>query len=118
MQKSGLTIVDSLKIVMDSSQGRFKKVIGGVLKSVEAGNTLSSSFARYPKIFTNIFISSVYAGESSGTLDQNLENLAIQMEKEKELSSKIKGAMLYPSVVLVATFILGIVLSFLVLLTI
>jgi len=115
MQKSGLTIVESLSIIADSSQGKFKRIVKGILKSTEAGNTLSSSFARYPKIFPSIFISSIYAGESSGTLDQNLENLAIQMEKEKELSSKIKGAMLYPSVVLVATFILGIVLSFLVL---
>lgn len=115
MQKAGLTLIESLEIILESSSGKFKKVLTGILKSVESGNTLSSSFARYPKVFDSVFISSVYAGESSGTLDQSLENLAVQLEKERELHLKIKGAMLYPAVVLSAAFILGSVLSFLVL---
>jgi len=115
MQKSGLTITESLEIIEDSATGRMKKVIRKVLASVKSGNTLSESMARYPKVFSGIFVSSVYAGETSGTLDQNLENLAEQLGKEKELISKVKGAMLYPIVVLVAAFILGLAMSFLVL---
>jgi len=115
MQKSGLTITESLEIIRDSTTGRMKKIIEKILVSVRSGNTLSESLARYPKVFSGIFVSSVYAGETSGTLDENLENLAEQLEKEKELVSKVKGAMLYPIVVLVAALGLGLAMSFLVL---
>lgn len=115
MIKSGLTIVDALRITRNSAQGKFKNSIEGVLKSVESGNSLSSSLARYPKIFSGMFVSATYAGESSGTLEKNLDNLAEHLEKKKELTSKIKGAMLYPIVVLIAAFILGLAMAFLVL---
>ncbi len=115
MQKSGLAITESLSIIKDTTKGKMKKVVRGLLASVDAGNSLSSSVKRYPKVFGDIFFSSIYAGESSGTLDENLENLAIQMKKEKELSSKIKSAMFYPVIVLIASFILGLAMSFLVL---
>ncbi len=115
MQQAGLNIVESLAIVEDSARGRMKSVLGAVKKSVESGNSLADSLKRFPKVFNGIFISEVYAGETSGTLSENLKNLAEQLQKEKELSSKIKGAMLYPSVILVASFILGMVMSFMVL---
>jgi type II secretory pathway component PulF len=115
MLKSGLTITAALEIAYESAQGKLKKILQGVLKSVEAGRSLSSAFSVYPKVFSGLFINATKAGESSGTLEENLDNIAKQLEKEKELSSKIKGAMLYPIVVLIATFALGMVLSFVVL---
>jgi len=115
MQKAGLTIVESLTIAQETSRGRMKKIIAGVRKSVESGNSLAESLARYKKVFSGIFVSSVYAGESSGTLADNLRNLSEQLEKERDLSSKIKGAMLYPLVILVASLGLGMAMSFLVL---
>lgn len=115
MQQSGLTISESLSIIEDSSAGRMKKIIREVKKSVESGNSFSLSLARYPKVFSGIFISSVYAGENSGALADNLKNLSEQLQKEKDLRAKIKGAMLYPLVVLIAAFILGLAMSFLVL---
>ncbi len=115
MQKSGLTITESISIIMDSSSGKMKKVLSGLLKSVESGNSLSSSMQRYPKIFSELFVSSIYAGENSGTLDENLDNLANQLKKEKDLASKIKGAMMYPFIILIASFVLGMAMSFLVL---
>lgn len=115
MLEAGLVISEALSIIADSVKGRFKKIIRGVLQSVEAGHSLSSSFARYPKEFSGIFVSATYAGEASGTLDENFRNIAAQLEKEKELSGKIKGALLYPAVVLSATFFLGMAMSFLVL---
>jgi len=60
-------------------------------------------------------VSSIYAGENSGTLAENLENLAKQMNKDKELIAKIKGALLYPVTVLIATFVMGLSIAFLVL---
>jgi len=115
MLKAGLPISESLGIAMDSNTGKFKKILSGVLKSVEAGHSLSESFARYPSTFSGLFISATFAGESSGTLEENLVNVAEQLEKEKELTSKIKGAMLYPAVVMSAAFVLGLSMAFLVL---
>jgi len=115
MQRSGLNIVESLGIIAESSQGKMKRIIKEIVSSVSAGNTLAQSLERFPKVFSGIFVSSVYAGETSGTLDENLENLSVQLEKENDLKNKIKGAMLYPIVVLIAAFILGLGMSFLVL---
>jgi type II secretory pathway component PulF len=112
MLRAGLTLTEALSIAVQSNKGRFKRILNKILISVESGNTLTESFARYPKVFPGIFVSTTEAGESSGTLEENLENLAMQLEKEKELVSKIKGAMLYPSVVLFAAFVMGMAMSF------
>ncbi|MFH2063188.1 MAG: type II secretion system F family protein [bacterium] len=115
MIKSGLTISDALDITADSMSGRFKKVIERVKSSVESGNTFSGSLKEYPRVFSPLFVSAVFAGETSGSLEENLEHVAEQMRKEKELAAKVKGAMLYPIVVIIATFCLGLVISFFVL---
>ncbi len=92
MLKSGLTIAEALNISQDSAQGKMKKVLQSVLTSVESGQPLSVAFGRHPKVFTGIFISATQAGETSGTLSENLEHLAEQLEKDKELVAKVKGA--------------------------
>lgn len=115
MLRAGLTVSEAVHIAGDSSKGALKKILNKVLKSVNAGNSLSDSLARFPKVFEGLFVTSVYAGEQSGTLVENLEEVSVQLEKEKELILKIKGAMIYPVIVLVATFILGLTLAFLIL---
>ncbi len=115
MLKAGLPITEALNIAKDSASGKLKKRIKEISKSVKAGSSLSSSFARYPKTFSSLFVSATYAGETSGTLTESLQNIANQLEKEKILVAKIKGAMLYPIVVLTAAFLLGIILAFIVL---
>lgn len=115
MLKAGLVITEALSIAIDSTQGRLKRTLKAILKSVESGQSLSSSFANYPKVFPAFFVSATYAGESSGNLDKNLENLAFQLEKDKELMAKVKGAMIYPIVVLSAAFCLGLAMAFFVL---
>jgi type IV pilus assembly protein PilC len=71
-----------------------------VIANVEGGATLSSSMARHPQVFNQVYISLVAAGETSGTLDAALERIAIQQEKDADLNSKIRGAMIYPVIVL------------------
>jgi len=115
MQKSGIDIVESLSIIIDSTQGRLRKILEDILISVKSGNTLAESFARHPSVFSGIFISSIYAGEKSGTLGENLENLSETLKKEKQLLDKIRGAMFYPMIVLVASFGLAMAMSFLIL---
>lgn len=115
MLKSGLTITEALDIVYGQAEGKLKKVIGVIKQSVDAGNSLSSSLGKFPKIFPPIFVNTVYVGESSGTLDENLDNLAGHLKKDKELMDKIKSAMVYPIIVLVLAFVLAMAISFVVL---
>lgn len=115
MLKAGLSITEALNIAIDSANGKLKKILTGILSSVESGHSLAESLSNYPKVFSGLFVNAVRAGESSGTLEDNLSHVAKQLQKDKELMSKVKGAMLYPVVVLTATFVLGMVLSFVVL---
>jgi len=108
-------IDEALNITADSMTGTFKKILGRIETSVRGGNTFSDSLREYPKVFPPLFVSAVYAGETSGSLEENLEHASEQMRKEQELSAKIRGAMLYPIIVLLATFVLGLAISFFVL---
>lgn len=115
MLKSGLTISEALTIIADQSTGKFKNIVLSVLHSVQSGNSLASSLKRFPKVFSGLLINSAYAGEASGNLDQNLNNVADQMNKDKELKSKLKAAMVYPVIVISATVVLGLAMAFVVL---
>jgi type II secretory pathway component PulF len=115
MLKSGLTINQSLAIAGEQARGRFKRILDKILKSVESGNTLSDSLADFPSVFSSLFVKVVFAGEQAGRLDENLESIAKQLEKDKELETKIKGAMMYPMVIFAVTIILGLAIALLVL---
>lgn len=115
MLKAGLNIVEALKITTTSVKGKMRVIVEAILKSVQAGHRLSAAFARYPKVFSGLFVGATYAGESSGTLDKSLTNIADQLRREQELVSKIRGAMLYPAVILIAAFVLGMAMTFFIL---
>ncbi|MBD3311549.1 MAG: hypothetical protein GF349_03565 [Candidatus Magasanikbacteria bacterium] len=115
MLKSGITITEALGIALESSEGKLKRIVRQIQESVKSGRTLSDSLARYPKVFSGLFINAVKAGEASGTLEQNLNSVAEHLEAQKELIAKIKGAMLYPIIVLIASFVLGMGVTFFVL---
>ncbi|HSX30217.1 MAG TPA: type II secretion system F family protein [Candidatus Saccharimonadales bacterium] len=98
---AGLPLVQSLRTVNQQSQSKpLKVVVSKVIADVEAGSTLSAAFARHPQVFNRVYISLVAAGEASGTLDKALDRLAIQQEKDADLVSKVRGAMVYPVIVL------------------
>ena len=115
MLKSGLSIVEALNTAEESTSGKLKKVLGKVRNSVESGHSLADSLETYPRAFPEFLVSVTRAGETSGTLVENLENAAEQLKKEKELVAKLKGVMIYPVVVLAAAFVLGMGISFFVL---
>ena len=105
---AGLPLTQALRTVSTQTSNKdLKSISDKVLQSVENGNTLSDSFAEYPKIFNKVFINIIAAGETSGTLDKALERLADQQEKDAEIVSKVKGALTYPIIVLVV--ILGVI---------
>jgi type IV pilus assembly protein PilC len=99
---AGLPLTQSLRTVSEqSSNDAMKVIIQAIITDVEGGKSLSASFARYPKVFNNVFVSLVAAGETSGTLDRSLDRIATQQEKDAEIMAKVRGAMVYPVIVLV-----------------
>lgn len=103
---AGLPLVQSLRSVSDQTANkRFKVVITHIINDVEAGQSFSASLERHPEVFNQIFVSLVAAGEASGTLDLALERLSNQQEKDAEILSKVRGAMVYPIIVLVVMFV-------------
>lgn len=109
---AGLPLVQSLRTVSAQTQNKqFKVVINQVIGDVESGTSLSVAMGRHPEAFDTIYVSLIAAGEASGTLDVSLERLAFQQEKDAEIASKIKGALVYPIIVMlvmvaVVTFML------------
>ncbi|KKW30495.1 MAG: Type IV pilin [Candidatus Uhrbacteria bacterium GW2011_GWD2_52_7] len=99
---SGLPIDDALDILLQQSTGSLKIILGTLKNTVRSGNTLASGLSAYPHIFSSVYVNLVNAGEASGTLQKNFEELANQLQKEHELKKKIQGAMMYPSIVLMS----------------
>lgn len=102
---AGLPLSQSLHTVMDQTQNKqLQSVIQEISASVEGGRSLSDSFAKHPKVFSEVFVSLMAAGELSGTLDQSLQRIAAQQEKDAAVTGKIKGALTYPIIVLFVIF--------------
>jgi type IV pilus assembly protein PilC len=98
---AGLPLLQALRSVNNQSTSKpLKIVLSQVIGDVEGGGTLANAMGKHPRVFNQVYLSLIAAGESSGTLDQALDRLAIQQEKEADLNSKIRGAMIYPVVVL------------------
>jgi type IV pilus assembly protein PilC len=97
---SGLPIRQSLRTIEEqASSKRLKRVIQIIISDVESGKSLAQAFARWPKVFSQIYVAIVAAGEVAGTLDRSLARLADQQDKDAEIISKVKGAMVYPAIV-------------------
>lgn len=109
---AGLPLVQSLRSVNRQTTSKpLKVIINKVIGDVEAGATLATAMSKHPEAFNQVYTSLIAAGEASGTLDKALERLAIQQEKDADLITKVRGAMVYPIIVLlvmvgVVTFML------------
>ena len=116
MIEAGLNVVSSLVILEEQTDDvYFASVVKELRADVEGGLLLSQALARHPKIFSRLFVSMVEAGEAAGILDQVLDRVAFQIEKETQIKRRVKGAMMYPTMVLIfATLVLIGLLMFLV----
>ena len=102
MINAGLPLIQCLDLLGKQEQNKtFAKVIGNIKGDIEGGSTLTDALKKYPKIFDELFVNLVAAGESGGILDVILQRLSVYMEKSMKLKSKVKGAMTYPAAVLV-----------------
>ena len=101
MLNAGLPLAQSLATVQDQTSSKMLKVIvADLVGSINGGMPLSDAMAKYPKVFNQVYVALVRAGETSGTLDQALARLANQQEHDYDQISKIRGAMVYPAIVL------------------
>lgn len=107
LQDAGLAILRSLRILEQQQKtGTLKKVLIYLAEDIEGGSTLSEAMAKHPKVFSKLFVNMVAAGEVGGVLDVVLSRLADFMEKAERLKAKVKGAMVYPAVVMSAALLI------------
>ena len=116
MIEAGLNVVSSLVILEEQTDDAyFASIVRELRADVEGGLLLSQALGRHPKIFSRLYVSMVEAGEAAGILDQVLDRVAYQIEKETQIKRRVKGAMMYPTMVLIfATLVLIGLLMFLV----
>ncbi|MBW1729822.1 MAG: type II secretion system F family protein [Deltaproteobacteria bacterium] len=114
MIDAGLPLVQGLTILAEQSDNKtFKNILKQVTKDVEGGSTLAEALKKHPKVFDDLFVNLVAAGEVGGILDTILQRLAAYIEKAEKLRSKIKGAMTYPIVVMcIAILVIAVILIF------
>jgi type IV pilus assembly protein PilC len=111
MIDAGLPLVQCLDILgMQQENQAFKSVILKVKEDVESGSTFADALTKHPKVFDELFVNLVAAGEVGGILDTILSRLAAHIEKAMKLAKKIKGAMVYPSTIIAVAIIVTVVL--------
>jgi len=110
MVKAGLSLSKSLDaLARQTTNAKFAKIISEVNVSVAKGDSFADSLAKHPDVFDDLFVNMVRVGELSGTLDTILELSAEQMRKDYDLKSRVKGAMMYPAVILLVMAAVGVV---------
>jgi type IV pilus assembly protein PilC len=116
MVSAGLPLIESLDVLGEQMENpSLRHVVRSIQKDVEGGSTLTAAIDKHPRVFTELYINMVKAGEASGMLDGILNQLALYLEKNGALQRKVKGAMVYPGVVSgVATFITAFIMVFII----
>ena len=111
MINSGLPLTDSLNILQkQTDKEQFREVIGQLAEDIQGGGTFADAISKHEGIFSLAYVNIVRAGESSGTLDTVLLNLADTIEKDREFQSKVKGAFVYPAIILVAMTMVSVII--------
>ena len=111
MLTAGLSISRALSVIeRQSSNKRLKTIVTGLSESIRKGFSFHEALALYPKVFPELFVAMARAGEESGSLTEALTAVALQMERSEELVRKIRGAMIYPAIVITAVIIVAILM--------
>jgi len=111
MLSAGLTLSRALSVIERQSNNKYlQKVTTALETSVKSGLSFHEGLAQFPKVFSPLFIAMTKAGEESGKLADSLKVVARQMDRSEQLTKKVKGAMIYPSIILVAIAIIGVLM--------
>lgn len=106
MISAGVPLTRALSTMQTQTESAyFKQVVGNITKDIEGGLPLADAFAKYPNVFSDVYINMIRAGEAGGILDEILKRLASQVEQDASMRKKIKSAMMYPMVILSITVI-------------
>jgi type IV pilus assembly protein PilC len=106
MIEAGLNVVSALVILEEQTDDKYlASVVAELRADVEGGLLLSQAMARHPKVFSRMYVAMVEAGEAAGILDTVLDRVAFQIEKETQIKRRVKGAMIYPTMVLIFAFL-------------
>jgi type IV pilus assembly protein PilC len=116
LYKAGINMVEAVRVLSEQTESKaFKKILAEIADEMQRGNQFSAAAARYPTVFSTIFINMVRAGEASGNLDEMLSRLAVFYEKEYYTKEKVKSAMVYPVIMgIVTVLVVYILLTFVV----
>ena len=108
MITSGLPLIDSLVVLKKQTENaKMGEVISEITEEIQGGNTFASALSKHPAVFSVAYINIIKAGEASGTLDQVLLKLSNTLEKEREFQGAIKGAMVYPAIIISGMLAVG-----------
>lgn len=100
MISAGVPLTRSMATLQTQTESKyFRQVLANIMKEVESGQPLGDSFAKYPNVFSEVYVNMVRAGEAGGILDEILKRLASQVEQDASMRKKIKSAMMYPTVI-------------------
>ena len=116
MIKSGISLLDAIDTLREQTKSKtFQQILAQIFSDTKNGQALATSLKKFPDVFDQFYVSLIEIGETSGTLEQNLEFLSMQLSKDYQLRKKIQGALMYPGLVLSATVIMGGFISFFIL---
>lgn len=111
MLSAGLSLTRALSVLeKQTTNNTFKDILKNLIDDINKGETLSSGMKKYPKIFSGVFVSMVRSGEESGGLPKTLSEIGLTLKKTYELNKKVKGALIYPSIIVGAIFVIGILM--------
>lgn len=111
--RSGVPLLQSIELLADQFEGRLKRILLEIKERLQAGESFGNALASYPKVFSNIYVQLVRAGEASGKLEKILDRLNVYLEKSEETRKRLKKALTYPIALLSLSFIvvLGMILG-------
>lgn len=112
---AGFSLHKALEVLGKQTPNQnFKKIIEGIVEDVKKGDTFADSLAKYPKVFNNFFVSMVKVGEKGGNLEEVLKILTLYLKREHDFTTKVRGAMIYPAVIVTAMVGIGTLMMILV----
>ena len=114
MISAGLSLIDALQGLQEQSKPVLAKVIGEILNDIRGGKTLYDSMSKHPKEFSPIYLALIKSGETAGMLDKVLKKLAENLEKQRNFTSKVKSAMVYPAIVVIVMVVIAFLMMVLV----
>lgn len=111
MLSAGLSLTRAMSVLEKQTSNRtFNDILKSLVDDINKGSTLSSGMSKFPKVFSGVFVSMVHSGEESGSLPKTLKEIGATLKKTYDLNRKIKGALIYPSIIVAAIFIIGILM--------